>query len=117
MVNGSIASLPSGTTQTAKLQLIGTNGADVAEQDSQIRSFQSSGGAASTNTALAFDIHDVEMMRLDGLSSSLLIGTTTDDGSNKLQVNGGIAAVLPTSSAGLPSGSMWNNGGVVNIVP
>lgn len=24
---------------------------------------------------------------------------------------------LPTSSAGLPSGSLWNNGGVVNIVP
>jgi hypothetical protein len=28
-----------------------------------------------------------------------------------------IATGLPTSAAGLPSGSLWNNGGVVNIAP
>jgi hypothetical protein len=41
----------------------------------------------------------------------------TDDGTNLLQVGGGIRATLPTSAAGLPSGSLWNNAGVVNVAP
>jgi hypothetical protein len=48
-------------------------------------------------------------------SGNVLIGTTTDNGAS-LQVNGGASFVLPTSAAGLPSGALWNNGGVVNIV-
>lgn len=38
--------------------------------------------------------------------------------SSKLQVSDGVVILrnLPTSSTGLPSGAVWNNGGVLNIV-
>jgi hypothetical protein len=44
-------------------------------------------------------------------NGKLLIGTTTA-GTSNVRISG-----LPTSSAGLVSGELWNNGGVVNIVP
>jgi hypothetical protein len=44
-------------------------------------------------------------------SGNVLIGTATS-GSSKLRIVG-----LPTSAAGLSSGDVWNNAGVLNIVP
>jgi hypothetical protein len=44
-------------------------------------------------------------------SGNTLIGTATS-GASKLRVVG-----LPTSAAGLSSGDVWNNAGVLNIVP
>lgn len=62
-------------------------------------------------------ITGAQSLALQYLDGSVLIGTTTDNGSSaKLQVAGGITATLPTSSAGLPAGAMWRNGNVVNIV-
>lgn len=45
------------------------------------------------------------------INGKLLIGTTTE-GTSKVRISG-----LPTSSAGLVSGELWNNAGVVNIIP
>jgi hypothetical protein len=45
------------------------------------------------------------------LAGKLLIGTATA-GASKVRISG-----LPTSSAGLVSGELWNNAGVVNIIP
>lgn len=56
-------------------------------------------------------------LALNSSGGAVLVGTAVDDTKNKLQVAGGIAAVLPIAAAGLPSGSLWNNGGVVNVVP
>ena len=56
-----------------------------------------------------------EVMRIT-TSNNLLINKTTDGG-QKLQVSGKVNfASLPTSSAGLSAGDIWNNGGVLNIV-
>jgi len=56
-----------------------------------------------------------EVMRIT-TSKNLLINKTADGG-QKLQVSGKVNfASLPTSSAGLSAGDIWNNGGVLNIV-
>ena len=56
-----------------------------------------------------------EVMRIT-TSNNLLINKTADGG-QKLQVSGKVNfASLPTSSAGLSAGDIWNNGGVLNIV-
>jgi hypothetical protein len=56
-----------------------------------------------------------EVMRIT-TSNNLLINKTVDGG-QKLQVSGKVNfASLPTSSAGLSAGDIWNNGGVLNIV-
>jgi hypothetical protein len=47
---------------------------------------------------------------------SVLIGATAAVGAEKLYVNGGIVAVLPTSPTGLPSGALWNSVGIVHVV-
>jgi hypothetical protein len=48
---------------------------------------------------------------------NVLIGTDSNDGSNKLQVNGGIRAVLPTSCSGKPEGTLWNDSATVKVCP
>jgi len=57
--------------------------------------------------------------RVEGSTATSLI--TTDAGNNKVTLGGsGVIlnfANLPTSSAGLVSGDVWNNSGVLNIVP
>ena len=51
-------------------------------------------------------------------AGNVLVGTNTDDGVNRLQVNGGITVTgLPTSCTGKPTGTLWNNSGVVNVCP
>lgn len=57
--------------------------------------------------------------RVEGNTATALI--TTDAANNKVTLGGsGVTlnfANLPTSSAGLSSGDVWNNSGVLNIVP
>jgi hypothetical protein len=46
--------------------------------------------------------------------------TLRNSGTSPLVIGGGTEPVIvkiPTSATGLPSGALWNNGGVVNIVP
>lgn len=47
-----------------------------------------------------------------------LVGSTTGFGTLKLMKSGGniLMPGLPTSSAGLPTGALWNNSGVINII-
>ena len=57
--------------------------------------------------------------RVEGNTATALI--TTDAANNKVTL-GGLGVILnfanlPTSSAGLSSGDVWNNSGVLNIVP
>lgn len=86
---------------SAVIDFTGTNGASIS--------------ASNTVGIIRFYTNaNNERMRISS-NGNVLIGTTTDNGA-KLQVNGGASFVLPTSAAGLPSGALWNNGGVVNIV-
>jgi len=49
----------------------------------------------------------------DGLTTNnIFMGTTASN-----TVNVVVLAALPTSSSGLRSGQVWNNAGVLNIVP
>jgi len=55
----------------------------------------------------------------NGRTNSLIYGVFNATPANQeLRINAGLIlmAHLPTSSAGLPSGALWNNGGVLNIV-
>jgi len=65
---------------------------------------------AETNHALAFSTNDLERGRFSS-GGNFLIGTTTS-GSSKLRIVG-----LPTSAAGLSSGDVYSNLGVLTIVP
>ncbi len=60
---------------------------------------------------MAGDIERVSVLA----NGNTLFKTLTDNGQT-VQINGGISAVLPTSSAGLPTGAMWNDSGTVKIV-
>jgi hypothetical protein len=96
---------------------------------------------ASTSRYLSFGAGNAEGMRLT-INRDLVIGTTTASarlhvkgsgttsattallvqnsaGSNALQIRDDRVVIMegiPTSSAGLPSGAIWNNSGVINIV-
>ena len=61
------------------------------------------------NDNMLFVANGAERMRITS-AGNVLIGTTTDGGS-KLKVVG-----LPTSSAGLSAGDIWNDGGTLKIV-
>jgi hypothetical protein len=63
-------------------------------------------GAANN---IIFDTNAVEKMRIT-LGGNVLIGTATA-GASKLRVVG-----LPTSSAGLSAGDIWNDAGTLKIV-
>jgi len=79
-----------------------------AHQDSDIL-FKVNGGGTTTTA-----------MMIDGATSNVGIGTASP--SEKLEVNGKIKATdinfsgLPTSSVGLSSGDVWNDGGTLKIV-
>jgi hypothetical protein len=59
--------------------------------------------------AMTFTVNASERLRIDS-SGNLLIGTFTT-GASRLRIVG-----LPTSSAGLSSGDVWNDGGTLKIV-
>jgi hypothetical protein len=54
-------------------------------------------------------IADLTILSINGTSGNVLIGTTTN-GASKLRIVG-----LPTSSAGLSSGDVWNDSGTLKI--
>lgn len=57
---------------------------------------------------------------VSGNTGSIVIQTGTTSGTRgNITLEGGILIFsgLPTSSAGLPSGAVWNNAGVLNIIP
>ena len=58
--------------------------------------------------ALTFGTSNTERARITS-GGNFLIGTTTN-GNSKLKING-----LPTSSSGLASGDVWNDGGTLKI--
>ena len=93
---------------------------DISAQSSTVFAdkFENWGSSLVINSAgglpIIFQTNTTERMRIIS-GGNVLINTTTDNGAS-LQVNGGASFVLPTSAAGLPSGALWNNGGVVNIV-
>ena len=66
--------------------------------------------SAGTTTAVSAE------QRIKFISNAGLIGATAAVGAEKLYVNGGIVAVLPTSPTGLPSGALWNSVGIVHVV-
>jgi len=63
---------------------------------------------ARTNIPLLFYTNDTERLRITS-GGNVLIGTIIN-GSSKLKING-----LPTSSAGLASGDVWNDSGTLKI--
>ena len=52
-----------------------------------------------------------------GTTSFIVGANITSDRSCTTFVNNLSIKTIPTSSAGLPSGSVWSNAGVLNIVP
>lgn len=66
-------------------------------------------GARSTNGFMSFYSGNTESMRIDS-SGNILIGTSVT-GASTIRVVG-----LPTSSAGLSSGDVWNDSGTLKIV-
>jgi hypothetical protein len=64
--------------------------------------------AYSSSSTIQFLTNNTERMRITS-SGNVLIGTTTS-GASKLRIVG-----LPTSSAGLSSGDVWNDGGTLKI--
>lgn len=66
------------------------------------------GFGTSTNHPFILFTNDTERLRVDA-SGNLLINTTSSGGS-KLRISG-----LPTSSAGLSAGDVWNDGGTLKI--
>lgn len=64
---------------------------------------------SSANVPLRLGTNGIEKARIDA-SGNLLIGTSATGGS-KLRISG-----LPTSSAGLSAGDVWNDGGTLKIV-
>lgn len=75
----------------------------------------------SNNIILADGQGNIRIRAFD--TGNVTINSATDEG-YKFAVNGTVkfnnkinASALPTSSAGLSSGDLWNNAGVVNIVP
>jgi len=81
---------------TVNARLFGSEGLSIA------------GFGTSTNHPFILFTNDTERLRVDA-SGNLLIGTTTSGGS-KLRISG-----LPTSSAGLSAGDVWNDGGTLKI--
>ena len=75
-------------------------------------------GAISNISALFWNctqgILDGTVLQLDGTGLSLKVSSV-----DKFLISptGQITATLPTSSAGLTTGMLWNNGNVVNIIP
>lgn len=64
---------------------------------------------------LLFGSNATEAMRIS-TAARVLVGKTLDGG-QKFQVSGTVNFTgLPTSSSGLASGDLWNNGGVLSIV-
>ena len=76
-----------------------TNTADnsLIEQNDGILRFRNDPNFLSNNSAIQFDIRGSEKARITS-SGNLLIGTTTDDGSSKLQVAGDVKFYGDTSS-------------------
>jgi hypothetical protein len=73
--------------------------------------FSSASGTTLNNTTAAplmFGTTNTERMRIDA-SGNLLIGTSAS-GASKLRISG-----LPTSSSGLSTGDVWNDGGTLKI--
>ena len=58
-------------------------------------------------------VNGTSMFLSDGLTDNNIFMNTTDSNT----VNTVNLGVLPTSAAGLASGQVWNNAGVLNIVP
>lgn len=108
------------------LSQINTGGGAITITDAQIAVLN---GNCFVNTFTA----TYQILLTGGLDSGSVIGNSADNSAAKILNTSGLSltytlvahnandqlfiAPLPTSSVGLPSGAMWNNSGVVNIVP
>jgi len=100
--------------ETASLQLISSKTACLAGNDlGQISIYGSDSSSPGTKFKLFTEAHDAT-----GASRTYFL----DDNNNTVafipanSVNSGMTIVLPTSSGGLPVGSIYNNNGVIDIV-
>lgn len=103
--NGStvLSVLPNGTAVNSQLNLWGNSDPTNAPlgvmviNASSVR-LQSSAAGTGTILPLSFWIGASEAARFDALSRNFLVGTTTDNGTDKLQVNGSVLATSFTGS-------------------
>ncbi len=90
-----VSAKPNGTGTASYLQAFNAQDADNAAYvylgiSSSLASINSAKTGTGTSLPLAFLVNSAEALRISS-NSNLLVGTTTDDGSNKLQVSGSAA--------------------------
>lgn len=120
--NGNVA--PALNLAKSRSGIVGTNASSVQSGD-ELGRLQFNGdhnGSFLVGARVRSLVDGTPTVGSDLLPASLVFETRSSSGSSPvihmtINSDGRIIPVLPTSAAGLPSGALWNNAGIVSVAP